>query len=371
MECSASDTQPIGPDDRPWWVAMRGIVGVGPVRTQRLLHHFGTLRTAWEAEPLALRRLIEDRSVQHIVAERQRQNPVEEFQRLVEEGVTILTLTDEGYPELLRQIPSPPPVLFLRGTVVESDRRAVAIVGTRRATAYGRDMARCFARDLASAGVTIVSGLALGVDGVAHLAALDAGGRTIAFMGSGVRRIYPASHKALAQRITGQGALISDFLPDAPPDAPNFPSRNRLISGMSLAVLVIEAPNRSGALITVDFAADQGRDVFAVPGPVTAANSAGCNRLLRDGARVARDAQDVLDDLGLGSRPIQASLPHPATLDEPSRRTLSLLTGEPRHIDDIAAATDMDIGTLSAVLMTLELDGLARNVGANYYSRST
>lgn len=356
--------------DTPWWVAFRGITGVGPVRTQRLLEYFGSLRGAWEAEAALLRTLLEGRVVERIVSERRRADPREELERLRQEQIQVITLLDDDYPSLLREIPAPPPVLFLKGGLLETDRRAVAVVGTRRVTSYGREMARQVARDLAAAGVTIVSGLARGVDGIAHQAALEAGGRTIALLGSGVRRIYPAEHRNLAERIKTQGALISDFLPDAPPDGPNFPARNRLISGMSLGVIVIEAPERSGALITVDFAADQGRDVFALPGSTLSSASAGCHRILRDGARLIRDAQDVLDDLRLGETPKQLTFEPPVLLDEPSRRVLAILTGEPRHIDEIAVAADIDITGLSPMLMGLELEGLVRNVGAQYYSRS-
>jgi DNA processing protein len=260
-------------------------------------------------------------------------------------------------------------VLFLRGALVVEDRRAVAIVGTRRLSSYGREMARTLARDLAQAGVTIVSGLARGVDGIAHAAALDAGGRTIAVLGNGVRGVYPPEHRQLADRIAGQGAVLSDFHPDAPPDGPNFPARNRLISGLSLGVVVVEAPMRSGALITVDFAADQGRDVFAVPGSVLSPASAGCNRILRDGARPVRSADDVLEDLRLGEAPQQLPLESVAALDEESRRVLATLTGEALHIDEIGAVAGIPIANLSAILMTLELQGFVRNVGAQYYAR--
>lgn len=365
---SKEDVQQAG--DTAFWVAFRKIKGIGPVRTQRLLEHFGSLRDAWEADAGLLRTLLEERVVRQIVSERGTTQPEDELALLRAEKIEVVTLLDDRYPLLLREIPSPPPVLFMKGELHEADRRAIAIVGTRRLSPYGREMARTIARDLASAGVTIVSGLARGVDGVSHQAALDAGGRTIALLGSGVRRIYPPDHRSLSERITAQGALISDFLPDTPPDGTNFPARNRLISGMSLGVVVIEAPDRSGALITVDFAADQGRDVFALPGSVLSGASAGCNRILRDGARLIRDAQDVLDDLRLGEAPRQMSIDASAMLDESSRRVLAILTGEPRHIDDIAAEADLDITTLSPMLMSLELQGLVRNAGAQFYSRS-
>lgn len=355
--------------DAPFWMAFRNVNGIGPVRFERLLARFGTMRDAWYADPRELRSVLDRRSCEHLTACRSRCTPEAEYEALRAQGIDVVTLRHDHYPDLLREIPSPPPVIFLRGEVTLEDRRAVAIVGTRRMSGYGRELTKTLAYDLAKAGVTIVSGLAKGVDGIAHAAALDAGGRTIAVMGNGVKRVYPAVHQALAKRIIGQGAVLSDLHPDAPPDAPNFPARNRLISGLALAVVVTEAPLRSGALITVDFAADQGRDVFAVPGSVHSEASAGCNRLLRDGARLVRNADDVLEDLRLGEAPKQLALNSPAALDEPSRRVLASLTGDPLHIDEISAAAGISIAGLSSLLMTLELEGFVRNVGAQYYAR--
>lgn len=356
--------------DAAWWMAFRNVNGIGPVRFERLLAHFGTMRAAWEAPSGDLARVLDRRTHEQLLGARKAIDPAAEYAALVGEGYDVVTLRHDRYPDLLREIPAPPPVLFQRGRVVLEDRRAVAIVGTRRMTHYGRSVAGALAADLARAGVTIVSGLALGVDGVAHAAALEAGGRTIAVMGNGVRRVYPAAHRELARRIAAQGAVLSDLHPDAEPDAPNFPARNRLISGLALGVVVVEAPNRSGALITVDFAADQGREVFAVPGPVLADASAGCNRILRDGARLVRSAEDILEDLRLGEAPKQLALQGtPAGLAEPERRVLSVLTADPRHIDEIAALADESIAALASTLMTLELQGYVRNVGAQYYAR--
>jgi DNA processing protein len=356
--------------DAPYWVAFRNVNGIGPVRFERLLTVFESMRDAWHADPRALTRALDRRTLEHLVAYRRSIDPEAEFALLGRDRIEVVTLRHAHYPDLLREIPAPPPVMFVRGDVRLSDRRAVAVVGTRRATAYGREMARTITTDLARAGVTIVSGLALGIDGVAHQAALEAGGRTLAVLGSGLRMIYPYRHRELAARIAGQGAVLSDFHPDTPPDASNFPARNRLISGLSLGVVVVEAPQRSGALITVDFAADQGRDVFAVPGTVFAASSAGCNRILRDGARLVRSADDILEDLRLGEAPKQLPMDSPAALDEPARRVLSVLTAEPRHIDEISAIAVMPVASLASTLMTLELQGLVRNAGAQYYARS-
>jgi DNA processing protein len=284
-------------------------------------------------------------------------------------GVRVATMVDESYPALLSQIAAPPPVLYYRGELLETDRVSVAIVGTRRITPYGREMTARISAGLARAGVTVVSGLARGVDGVAHQAALDAGGRTIAVLGSGVDRIYPPEHRNLAQRIAEQGAVVSDYVPDTPPDGVNFPPRNRIISGLSLGVVVVEAPDRSGALITVDFAADHGRDVFAVPGPANAANSSGCNRLIRDGARLVRSAEDILDDLQIMQKREIAAAQQVLPISDADRRLLAVITSEPQHIDDLALLCDTTVSEISGRLMMLELQGVVRNAGAQHYAR--
>jgi DNA processing protein len=225
------------------------------------------------------------------------------------------------------------------------------------------------AGELAAAGVTIVSGLARGIDGIAHQAALRSGGRTIAVLGSGPDIIYPDEHRHLAEQIAEQGAVISDYPPGTKPDAKNFPPRNRIISGLALGVVIVEAPTKSGALITADFAADQGREVFVVPGSVLAAASAGCLRLLRDGARPVTSAEDVLEDLNLARRQEQAMVQQALPLDEDERRVLALLTGEPQHIDELAEASNVPIAQAGALLVTLELKGLVRNAGAQHYAR--
>ncbi|HVL24274.1 MAG TPA: DNA-processing protein DprA, partial [Thermomicrobiales bacterium] len=197
-----------------------------------------------------------------------------------------------------------------------------------------------------------------------------AGGRTIAVLGSGVNRIYPPEHRNLARRIAEQGAVVSDYLPDTPPDGVNFPPRNRIISGLSLGVVVIEAPDRSGALITVDFAADHGRDVFAVPGPATAANSAGCNRIIREGARLVRSADDILEDLQINRRHESVAIQQALPMSEDDRRLLAVVSSEPQHIDDLALLSDTSVADVSARLLMLELQGLVRNAGAQHYTRA-
>lgn len=356
--------------DRPYWVAFHFVPYIGPSRIRRLHDHFGSLERAWTSDAGRLRSVLDERSHAALIKHRAELDVGKVMDRLASDGIAAVTLGDEAYPALLREVGSPPPVLFYRGQLLETDAAAVAVVGTRRVTAYGREMATQIGRGLAQAGVTVVSGLATGVDGIAHQAALTAGGRTIAVLGSGVNHIYPYEHTRLAAQIAEQGAVLSDYAPDRKPDAPNFPARNRIISGMSVGVVVIEAPERSGALITVDFAADQGRDVFAVPGPALAASSVGTNRLIRDGARLVRSADDVLEDLQLRRQDwVEEPVQQPLVLNEDERRLLAVLTGDPQHIDDIAERCTMSLPGVSALLVTLELQGQVRNVGAQHYVR--
>jgi DNA processing protein len=259
--------------------------------------------------------------------------------------------------------------LFVRGELTPPDERAVAIVGTRRTTQYGRQAAEQVASELAQAGVTVVSGLARGIDTVAHRAAVAAGGRTIAVLGSGVDIIYPSENRNLAEQIIESGAVVSEFVPGTKPDAQNFPARNRIVSGMSLGTVIIEAPARSGALITASFAADQGREVFVIPGNVYSPASEGTNALLRDGARLVRHGGDVLEDLGFVTGGSNAIAQMPLQIDEKESRVFSIVGSDASHIDDIAEQANLTAAETGAILLTLELKGLLRNLGAQYYVR--
>ncbi|MCC6312508.1 MAG: DNA-protecting protein DprA [Thermomicrobiales bacterium] len=342
---------------------------IGPVRLRRLVERFGSAEAVWRAPESALRAVLDGAALASLLRTRAALDLEREMARIHQVGVAVLTLVDPRYPRLLREIPAPPPVLYLRGELAPEDETAVGIVGTRRATSYGREVAARLGGELAAAGVTVISGMARGIDAAAHHAALEAGGRTIAVLGCGPDVIYPPEHRALAARIIDRGALLSEYPPGRKPDATNFPARNRIISGLSLGIAIVEAPERSGALITADFAADHGREVFVVPGSVLSANSEGGLRLLRDGARLIRSAADVLEDLQLGTMgaiAVQQTLP----LGEEERRVLAALSREPQHIDEIAGVADLPIAEVSARLTMLELQGLVRNAGALHYARA-
>ena len=242
--------------DARYWVGFQHVRRIGPVRLKRLIDRFGSISAAWNASQAELRTVLDDASVESIARVRSSLDLDREMERIDRLGIEVLTLGDTTYPHLLREVPNPPAVLYVKGTICDGDFKAVGMVGTRRCTAYGRQMAFTMAEELANAGVTVVSGLALGIDGQAHRGALAGGGRTIAVLGSGVDQIYPSSHRDLAAQIIENGAIISDYPPGTKPDARNFPPRNRIIAGLSRGIVVVEAPSRSGALITVDFAAD-------------------------------------------------------------------------------------------------------------------
>ncbi|MDQ3412595.1 MAG: DNA-processing protein DprA [Chloroflexota bacterium] len=357
-------------DDPKYWAGFHRVPYVGPTRIDRLLRRFGTLERAWSAAPAELRAVLDERSVESLLKTRSSLGLDAEMDRYKRAGIAVVTRVDAVYPRLLAEISAPPPVLYVRGNLLERDEVAVAIVGTRRATGYGREVTNRLATDLAAAGITIVSGLARGVDAVAHQAALRAGGRTIAVLGSGPDVIYPPEHHNLAEEIIANGAVLSDYPPGRKPDGPNFPARNRIISGLSLGVVIAEAPVRSGALITADFAADQSREVFVVPGSILSASGAGGLRLLRDGARLVTSAEDILEDLKLLGSQQRTAVQQPLPFEsEPERRLHALLTGDGQHIDDLAAALNLPIGEVSGLLLTMELKGLVRNTGAQHYTR--
>lgn len=355
-------------DPRLYWIGFNYVKGIGPARLRNLLDYFGDIERAWLAPPEALAEAGLGSAVLETFVETRKHLSLEAvWDRLQKLGLSVLTWADEAYPRRLAEIDNPPPVLYLRGELLPEDEWAVAIVGTRRMTVYGRQVTEELARRLAAAGVTVVSGLALGVDGVAHRAALDAGGRTLAVLGSGVDRIYPANHRRLAEDLVARGALISDYPPGTPPEAVNFPPRNRIVSGLSKAVVVVEAGERSGALITATFAAEQGREVFAVPGNIHAPQSQGTNRLIQQGARPLLDPQDVLDELDLGEVVAFQSARKALPADAVEAQLYALLGKEPLHVDELRSRAGLPVEKVSAALTMMELKGLVRQVGGMQY----
>lgn len=349
-------------NDRHYLIALSMVPGIGPMRTRRLLAAFGAPAAAWAATLPALRGAgLEEKQADALVTLRRTLDPEALPARLEAARTRALVPGDAEFPPALTDLPGMPLILYIRGELTPADGQAVAIVGTRRATTYGREVTRRLTADLVAAGVTVVSGLARGIDAVAHQAALAAGGRTLAVLGSGPDIIYPAEHRRLAGEIVERGALVTEYPPGTPPDAPNFPARNRLISALALGVVIVEAPARSGALITADFAAEQGRDVFAVPGSILTGNSDGCHALIRDGATLVTGAADVLEALNLDRRAAQASLRQlPLGDNDTERALIGLLSADPAHIDDLRRVSGLPMPTLNATLTIMELKGLVR-----------
>jgi DNA processing protein len=356
-------------EDKRYWVGFTLVKGIGAVRLRALLDYFGDAESAWAASPFDLVAAgLSPKLAERVLQVRNNVNLDEVLAQAEKNQIRILTWDDAEYPSHLKEIDQPPPVLYMRGDVTAEDNWSVAIVGTRAVTPYGRQVTEELANVLAHNGVTIVSGLARGVDAVAHSAAIKAGGRTLAVLGSGVDKIYPPEHRSLAEKIMSQGAVISDYAPGTPPESANFPPRNRIISGLSMAVVVIEAGDTSGALITAEFAVEQGRDVFAVPGPVYGPQSKGTNRLISNGAKALLQPSDVLEALDLTRnverREIRRAVPSDAT----EAALLELLSAEPKHVDDIRAQLELPIEKISAALTMMELKGMVRQMGGMNYA---
>ena len=343
------------------------------MRLRRLVQAFGDVRGAWEAPVGQLAASgLQGRALDALVRLRSTLDVHAELERTQKAGVHVLTIDDAAYPRRLREIYAAPPVLFVRGELRPEDDDGVSIVGTRRATGYGKLVTERLAGDLARSGVTVVSGFARGIDTHAHKAALEAGGRTVAVFACGLDVVYPPENRGLVDRIAAQGALLSEHPLGVRPEATNFPARNRIVSGLTKATLVVEAGERSGALITAQFAGDQGRDVLAVPGPITSPGSVGANRLIQDGARLVQTADDVRAELGLapaGERPAEQQMGlgalFPATDIESA--ILAKLADEPLGIDDLCRALNRPAAEVSTALTMLELRGRIRQLaGLNY-----
>jgi DNA processing protein len=355
-------------NDTRYWIGFTLIKGIGAVRFQRMLERFGNAESAWSAAPAELAGAgLSLKLIERIVAVREKVDLALIWEQIQSKGIQVLTWLDEAYPQRLKEIEQPPPVLYLRGELIPEDTWAVAIVGTRRVTPYGRQITEEIASFLAANSVTVVSGLARGVDALAHNAALKAGGRTLAVLGSGVDRIYPPENRTLAGNIFEHGAVLSDYAPGTPPESSNFPPRNRIISGLSMAVVVIEAGETSGALITAEFAADQGRDVFAVPGNILAPQSKGTNKLIQQGAHPLLSANDILQVLNLTRVGQHKAARKALPADEVEAKLLAAMGEEPLHVDDIRNQTDLPVEKVSATLVMMELKGMVRQVGNMHY----
>ncbi len=360
------------PADLPYWLAFGRIPRFGRVRVSLLEQRFGRLERAWKASPADLTAAgLDHGSVKALLQARDDIDPQAEVDRLQRAGIAALTWHDERYPPRLREIDDRPPVLYVRGELTAADEWAVAIVGTCRASVYGRQAAEQFAADLARSHVTVVSGLARGIDALAHRAALDAGGRTIAVLACGLDLVYPPEHRRLSEEIARRGAVVSDYPPGTQPRSEYFPRRNRILSGMSLGVLVVEGDVDSGALITARRALEQNREVFAVPGSIYSPGSRGTNKLIQDGeAKLVMRVEDVLEELNLSMVGHQIEMAEIVPADDTESVLLRLLSQEPIHIDEVRRESGLPIATVSSALAMLELKGLVRQVGHMNYVKA-
>jgi DNA processing protein len=359
--------------NQAYWLGLSLVPQLGTVRIQQLLTAFGTAKNAWEATEKDLRDVgLPEQVLNSLLKTRKTLDLASEIRKVEALGASLITWEDSSYPENLRFISDAPVLLYLRGQLYPTDMKALAIVGTRKASRYGLDAAHRMAYWLASQEVTIVSGMAMGIDAAAHQGALDAKGRTVAVLGSGIDKLYPRENEKLAHAIMAQGAIISEFPIGMPPTANNFPRRNRIISGLSLGVLVAEAPEDSGALITAEAALEQGREVFAIPANIFNRTGAGCNRLIQEGAKLVMKASDVLDELAIAysKKVTKAKTEKIAPAGDLEKRILSLLDEEALHVDEITRQSGLSSADVVGTLTILELKGLAQSLGAMQYCRT-
>lgn len=364
-------------NDRDALIALNLTGLVGSVLYRRLRARAGSPRGifALSARELTAVKGVGDRYIERLLRRDLPAEVAREKERAAAAGVNIVTLGEEGYPRFLAAVFDPPLVLYVRGEVRPCDDLAVAVVGSRRATLYGRRQARRLAGSLARAGFTVVSGLARGIDAAAHEGALEAGGRTLAVVGCGLSRVYPEEHAELAERIASAGAVVSEHPMEFPVRAENFPRRNRIISGLARGVVVVEAARRSGSLITARWALEQGREVFAVPGPVDRPSFAGCHRLIKEGAKLVETVEDILEELGpleqavLTPRGEEVQDPRLLALSREERQVLEAVDVEPRRVDDIIVRSHLPTSTVTAALFSLELKRLVVQLPGKRFAR--
>ncbi len=352
-----------------YWVGFSLIPGIGRVRLAQLESYFGNLENAWKAAPAELKRSgLDNGSIRAITSWRPKISLEAAMEKLDRYGVKTLTWHDPDYPARLKEIYDYPPLLYIRGSLLPEDEWCLAVVGTRRATVYGRQVTEEIIADLARSKITIVSGLAKGIDSIAHHSALEAGGRSIGVFACGLDIVYPAENADLARRIMQQGALVSEYPLGTKPRAENFPRRNRIMSGLSLGVLVVEAGETSVAMITAHMALEQNREVFAIPGGILSPASRGTNRLIQEGAKLVRDYTDILEELNLTEVAHQIEMKEIIPASDTESLLLRKLGAEPVHIDEVCRSSGLSISTVSSTLAMMELKGLVKQVGAMNYA---
>ena len=344
---------------------------IGPMRYKKMLGYFGSLQQAWTngGEQNFISAGLEEELARDIVARRPQMDLDKELAKLNKENISVITILDENYPKLLKEIHDPPYIMYIKGTLKSEDEFAIAVVGTRKLSTYGQQVASSLARELAQTGLTIVSGLALGIDTLAHLAALEQRTRTIAVVGSSLDRfsIFPPQNRSLAEKITQNGALLSEYPMGSAALPHHFPARNRIISGLSLGAVIVEAPQKSGAMITANHALSQNREVFAVPGSIFSDNSSGPNNLIKMGAKLVSSAQDILEELNLKNLASNIAVAKIAPDNEQEAMILKILSHDPQPVDLIVQETKMSAAVVGATLSLMEMKGKIKNLGGAQY----
>lgn len=354
--------------DIKYWVGFNIIPGIGRVKLTQLENYFTNLENAWKATPADLKHSgMDSGSIDTITSRRPKITLEAEMEKLDRYGVKAFTCHDQDYPSRLKEIYDYPPLIYVRGSLLPEDEWCLAVVGTRRATVYGRQVTEEIVADLTRSKITIVSGLARGIDSVAHHSTLEAGGRSIAIFACGLDIVYPSENANLARRIIQQGALISEYPLGTKPRPDNFPRRNRIMSGLSLGVLVIEAGVTSGALITAHLALEQNREVFAIPGSILSPASRGTNHLIQEGAKLIHDYTDILEELNLTAVAHQIEMKEVIPASDTESLLLKQLGTEPTHIDEVCRSSGLPMPTVSSTLAMMELKGFVKQVGAMNY----
>lgn len=354
-----------------FWVAINYFSKFGPKRFKKLKKYFPDMKTAFNASPNELIRAgIENNIVDEFIATRHKIDPNQLIDNINKEKIKIITINDQNYPRLLKEIYSPPYILYYKGNIKQEFEFTIAIVGSRKYTSYGQQVTEELSKNLAQNKLTIVSGLALGIDTIAHTACLEAKGLTIAVLGSGIdkQNLYPSLNRYLVDKIIlNNGCVLSEFPPGTAPLKHNFPQRNRIISGLSLGTIVIEAKKKSGSLITANYALEQNREVFAVPGNIYSLNSEGTNNLIKSGAKLVSSADDIIETLNLtkATEFINNKKIIPESIEE--KEILSFLSHEPIHIDELARFTKFNSSKISSTLIMMEMKGIIRNLGGMQY----
>ncbi len=346
---------------------------IGSRTMLKILSAFNDPKQAWQASFKELTgHGLEPKIANLIIQTREKINLDQELEKIHKLGINIITIGDKNYPKLLKEIADPPAILYVKGKIIPRDELAIAVVGSRKHTSYGGRVCSDITEELAESGITIVSGLALGIDAISHQAALSAGGRTIGVLGCGLDQIYPVSNRHIAEKIINDsGAIISEFPLGTPPMKYNFPIRNRIIAGLSLGVLVIEASLKSGSLLTSQSALEYNREVFAVPGSIYSENSAGPNNLIKIGAKLVSSAQDILNELNIE---VQAKIVKAKTILPDSKEEdiiLKILSrDEPTHVDKLTKESKLEMAKINQTLILMEMKGKVRNLGGNLYVRN-